>query len=107
KVGTVVATPAVPVFATDVQQWMCAADTVPLRPENVVSTRMVKATVSMVTSAVPVPVAPTASGASVPEYWIDAAETGNAAARTSVRPAQNPICFRMDRLPPKLRGASP
>ena len=55
KVGSVVATPAVPVPATAVGAWMCDAVTPANNPEKVAWTLRVFATASMVIRPVPVP----------------------------------------------------
>ena len=55
KEGVVVATPAVPVLATAVAAWICAADVVPPRPLNTTFIAMVFNVVSMVTVPLPTP----------------------------------------------------
>ena len=55
KDGVVVATPAVPVSGSAVQQCMCDAVVVPSKSLNDTWTSIVFATVSMVTNAEPVP----------------------------------------------------
>ena len=53
KLGVCEATPTL--AGAVVQQWMCAAVTLPLRPANVVCTRMVNRSRSSVTTAAPLP----------------------------------------------------
>src|SRR5437588_335251 len=71
NVGVVVATPAVPVPATAVAAWMWDAVVVPSRPENTTCTRMVWATVSMVTRASPTPGEALAGDSFGPVRWAE------------------------------------